>query len=76
MNKKNEGEEYLKKFPKLNKWINECICCHNKGYNPNIPDQISKEGSLSVYYIKKYFKPLKINEEHLCENCEKLLKNK
>lgn len=68
---RNKGEEYINKFPKLNKWINECNCCHEKGYNPAMPDKISVvEGSLEVYYIKKYFKPLFLNEDGICKTCE------
>lgn len=69
-----KGEEYIKAFPKLKKWINECICCHAKGYNPDMPDKITVvESSMEVYFIKKYFKPLKINEKGLCEICENIL---
>lgn len=70
----NKGEQYINAFPKLKKWINECLCCHEKGYKPSMPDKITKEeGSLEVYYIKKYFKPLSLNEEGLCSRCEELL---
>ena len=54
--KGNEGEKYINAFPKLKKWINECLCCHEKGYNPSMPDKITTvDGSLEVYFIKKYF---------------------
>lgn len=29
----NEGEKYINFFPKLKKWINECLCCHEKVIN-------------------------------------------
>ena len=71
----NEGEEYINAFPKFKKWINECICCHEKGYKPNMPEKITTvDGSLEVYFIKKYFKPLPLNEDGLCPQCEKVLK--
>lgn len=70
-----EGEEYINAFPRLKKWINECLCCHEKGYKPSMPDKITTvDGSLEVYFIKKYFKPLPLNEDGLCAHCEKLLK--
>ena len=76
MIRKNEGEEYIRAFPKFKKWINECLCCHKKGYNPNMPEKIGEhEGSLGAYFIKKYFKPLPLNEDGLCPACEKVLKN-
>ena len=74
---KNKGDLYIEKFPKLKKWINECNCCHTTGYDPNMPDKITViEGSLEVYYIKKYYKPLFISKDGLCETCEKILSNK
>ena len=72
--KKNKGEEYIDAFPKFKKWIKECGRCHYRGYDPNIPDQITRiEGSMGSYFIKKYFKPLKLNEEGLCEHCSKYI---
>lgn len=77
MKRKNEGEEYLDAFPKLRKWINECCACHQKGYDPNMPDKITVvEGSLEVYFIKKHFKPLPLNEDGLCEQCAHALLRK
>ena len=73
MRKVNKGEEYLNKFPKFKKWINECVCCHRKGYNHDMPEKITVvDGSLEVYFLKKYFKPLRLNSYGLCEICEKL----
>jgi len=75
--KVDKGQEYIDAFPKFKKWINECSCCHRKGYNPNMPEKITVvEWSSEVYHIKKYFKPLSINEDGLCDVCEKILKNK
>lgn len=72
--KEDNGENYIKKFPYLQKWINECVCCHRKGYKPDLPEKVSKvEGSLEVYYLKKYFQPLHIDEYGLCDVCKKLL---
>jgi len=33
----------------------------------------AKQGSLEVYYIKKYFKPLSLNQDGLCPQCAKVL---
>jgi len=73
----NDGEVYISAFPKYKKWINECSCCHAKGYKPSMPSHIGlDEGSLGAYYIKKYFKPLKINDNGLCDVCSRLLNRK
>lgn len=37
---KDDGEEYLIMYPKLRKWINECAMCHEKGYKPDMPEEI------------------------------------
>ncbi len=68
------GQEYIDHFPKLKKWINECSCCHRKGYDPDMPEKITiVEGSAEVYFIKKYFKPFSINKNGLCSVCEKII---
>ena len=77
MNKIDKGEKYIEQIPRLKKWINECICCHRKGYKPELPENISvTDGSLDVYYIKKYFKPLFVNKDGLCDVCVKILNKK
>lgn len=75
MQKSNKGEEYINAFPQLKKWINECTLCHKKGYSPLMPQKITTvDGSLEVYYIKKYFSPLPLSENGMCEQCEKAFK--
>lgn len=68
-----KGEEYIKAFPTFKKWINECLCCHTKGYNPSMPEHIGGEYSTGAYHIKKYFKPLSINKDGLCDQCSKII---
>ncbi len=75
MLKKNEGQKYIDAFPQFKKWINECSCCHRMGYAPNMPEKITiGQNSLKVINIKRYFEPLQLNQENLCEICEKILK--
>ena len=74
MKKYYRGNEYLDSFPKLKKWMNECVGCHKQGYKPDTPDQIAVlEGSVHGYMIKKYFSPLSIDEDGYCEVCAQLL---
>ena len=68
-----EGMQYINKFRYAKKWINECLICHTIGYDPNMPDHIGGEESYSAHFIKKYFKPLKVNNG-ICLDCEKVLK--
>lgn len=74
MKKKSLGDDYIEHYPKFKKWINECVCCHRKGYNPNIPDQISAEGDFGSYFIKKYFAPLSLDKDGYCDVCAKFKK--
>ncbi len=75
--KANKGDAYIQAFPKFKKWINECVLCHQKGYHPDMPDQIRPvEGSLGTYYIKKYFHPLVLDDNGYCETCRKYLDHK
>ncbi len=69
--KRNEGELYLQSYPKLRKWINECQICHSKGYKPDMPKHIANPDAVSGYFIRKYFKPLEVNEMSICNQCAK-----
>lgn len=71
---RDDGEEYLIAYPKLRKWINECVMCHAKGYKPNMPKEIYPHPSAASKNLRFYFKPLELNDDGLCETCSKLLK--
>ena len=77
MRKKTEGEQYIEAFPEFKKWINECIICHFKGYDPKMPQEIGKEnGNLGSYFIRKYFEPLEVDSNGMCLICAKIVKIK
>lgn len=65
----NKGESYINCYPGLKKWINECAACHRKGYSLSIPDRIND--TAKIEYIKKYFQPLALDANGLCEQCAK-----
>ena len=72
---KSEGDLYIEGYPRLSKWINECKCCHRRGYKPDLPEQIGVvEGNLASYNIKKYYQPLALDENGYCDVCNKLVK--
>lgn len=76
-NKEKKGEEYIRKFPKFKKWINECPLCHRKGYDPKLPLKITKiDGSLEIHFIKKYFDQLALDENGICEKCSIVINKK
>ncbi len=73
MSKQREQKQYLKDYPKLNKWVNECVVCHAKGYNPRIE---LKEEKIVVSNLKKILPPLELDESKMCPVCAKLLQSK
>jgi len=68
MGSKNRDKElYLKQYPEVRKWLNECLLCHSKGYKPNLPEKIHP-GELAEN-IRRYFSPLEVNENNHCLTC-------
>ena len=74
INRINIHNIYIDSNPECKKWINECICCHKKGYNPSMPEKITLNeiGFTGAEYIRQNYKPLLLNEYGLCEICAKL----
>lgn len=70
MKHKKDSELYLKMYPGLLKWINECPICHSKGYKIEMPEHIA------AYNIRKYFKPLEMDENGFCLQCSKVYNQK
>ena len=68
---KNDGDMYLQMYPELSKWMNECIVCHSRGYKPGMPEHISRANSVAGDNLRKYFKPLAVDELSICEQCSK-----
>ncbi len=67
-NKNTEGLDYLRQYPKLKKWMNICICCGSIGYNPELPEKLTRNcgqgefDTVAAQHIRKYFNPLKVDE--------------
>lgn len=76
MRYKKDSELYLKMYPDLLKWINECPVCHSNGYKPEMPDHIGGEDSFAGTNIRMYFKPLEVDENGFCMQCSKLLRQR
>lgn len=79
MKKREEGINYIKQYPALKKWINQCSCCGNIGYSPMLPDTLtSRDGkgefeTFAAHNIRKYFQPLEVNEIGICKVCQKFV---
>ena len=81
MYRKEDGLNYLKKYPKLNKWMNTCICCGSIGYNPCLPKKLTTNWgqgeceTMAAQTLREYFQPLVVDELGICENCQKFQQN-
>lgn len=43
-----EREAYLRAYPKLRVWINECVTCHFVGYRPDLPEVLTRAGGVQL----------------------------
>lgn len=64
---KNEGLLYLRGYPQLRKWINQCVACQRLGYKPEMPQQIGV--GVAAKNLRRFFPEMGINEAGLCEQC-------
>ncbi|NLA66570.1 MAG: hypothetical protein GX862_11800 [Leucobacter sp.] len=76
MRYKKDAELYLRMYPELEKWMNECSICHSKGYKSDMPEHISSEGSAAAGNIRRYFRPLEVDENGICLQCAECLKKR
>ena len=74
MTRQKDIDQYLKSYPELLKWINECPVCHFRGYKPDMPEHIGGEHSMAERNIRRFFRPLEVNEAGLCMVCARLQK--
>ena len=67
MKRVKESNNYLRQYPEATKWLNQCVICQTTGHKPEIPEKIYP-GYLAQN-IRKFFKPLPVNELNICEEC-------
>ncbi len=64
-----DGENYLTRYPKLMKWINQCGGCQSKGYKPELPDEIYPGGG--AQNLREYFRVMAFDGRGLCLVCSR-----
>ena len=69
MSNKDNKENYIKQYPEINKWLNQCIICQTQGYKPNLPDKIYP-GFLADN-IRRFYNVLEVDEIGICTDCQK-----
>ena len=64
-------EAYLNAFPKLRRFLTQCVVCQKIGYDPERIKQ--KQGRYFQERIREYFHPLQLNESGVCSDCARRL---
>ena len=64
----NDGDDYLRLYPKLRKWIVQCVGCQRVGYRLDLPDRIGV--GFAAQNLRRLFRPLSLSSRLLCEQCE------
>jgi len=67
MSRKTDKEQYLKSYPEVRRWLNECMICHSVGYKTAMPEKIYP-GQM-VENIRMFFSPLEVNDISICNDC-------
>jgi hypothetical protein len=64
---RSESYLYLKMYPRLRKWINQCVACQTMGHRPDMPHDEPWSKNLA-----RYFPELPLNSTGLCAQCGKM----
>jgi hypothetical protein len=66
-----QGDAYIAQYPKLQKWIIQCVACKKQGYRPDLPEQIGI--GVAAQNIRYFFRPIILNEDGICDECQQAL---
>ena len=66
------AEAYLTQYPKLCRWIRQCVSCQRQGYDSDLPEQIGV--GVAAQNLRRNFESLQLNEHGLCEKCRAILR--
>jgi hypothetical protein len=66
-----DKEEYLNAFPRLRRFLNQCVVCQETGYDPE--KMKTKQGKYFQARIREYFHPLEVNAAGVCSDCARRL---
>ena len=58
---------YLAQYPRLRRWIRQCVSCQRQGYGTDLPKQIGI--GVAAQNLRRYFSRLELDERGLCEEC-------
>jgi len=64
-----DAELYLNTYPRLRKWINQCVSCGARGHRPEMPEHIGGEYSIAARKLRRYFSPIALDDAGRCSAC-------
>jgi hypothetical protein len=70
----NDGLLYLQQYPRLRKWINQCVACQQIGYRPELPEQIGP--GFAAQHLRRYFREMGVDAAGLCNQCAAAVRGK
>lgn len=68
-NQDTDAEKYLRLYPYLRKWVNECVACHHRGYKPEMPEPPADYTIYTTGKLRRLLDELELDENGLCEQC-------
>jgi hypothetical protein len=68
-NREKDLEEFLMRYPYLVRWINECLCCHRKGYKPEMLKPEFDNSAVIVANFLRLAGELIVGDDGLCQQC-------
>jgi hypothetical protein len=63
----NDGLLYLQDYPRLRKWINQCVGYQRLGHKPELPAQVGV--GVAAQNLRRYFPEMAVDSAGLCEQC-------
>jgi hypothetical protein len=60
--KESEVDDYLREYPKQQKWVVRCSGCHRQGHLSDTPQDLSQ--------LRKFLRPMGLSARGLCQDCE------
>jgi hypothetical protein len=67
------GEQYLRDYPDLKRWMNQCVACQSRGYRPDLPENIYDRPNAAAGNLRSFFQPLPLDALGRCHTCAMVL---
>jgi hypothetical protein len=70
--RRNDAESYLRQYPRLRKWVHQCVVCQAVGHRSDLPADIltsDRNRTAAADNLRRFFRPLALDELGRCEMC-------